>query len=127
LAFLPLTFIARLTRTKLIKELKQDYILTARAKGLPERVIIFRHALRNAIAPVIGFIGPLAANIFTGSFIVEKIYSIPGLGYWFVASVSNRDYPVIMGITVFYCSLILLASLIVDSIYAYLDPRVSFN
>lgn len=124
LALLPAAFISRLTRNRLVGEMRQEYIKTARAKGLPERIIIFRHALRNAIIPVIGYIGPLAANIFTGSFIVEKIYSIPGLGYWFVASVINRDYPVIMGITIFYCALVLLTSLVIDMLYAYLDPRI---
>lgn len=125
LSFLPVAFIARLTRTKLHDELNQNYIITARAKGLPEYIIIFRHALRNIMTPILGYVGPMTAGILTGSFIIEKIFSIPGLGFWFVSSVSNRDYPVIMGITLFYCFLLITASLIVDILTAYIDPRIA--
>ena len=125
LAGLPIAFIARMTRAKMIEELRQGYINTARAKGLSEPLIMWRHALRNILTPILSYLGPLTASILTGSFIVEKIYSIPGLGYWFVTSVLNRDYPLIMGITLFYCALLLLASLLVDIICLFLDPRLA--
>lgn len=125
LAALPIAFIARMTRAKMIDELSCGYIDTARAKGLSERHIIFKHALRNIITPVLSYLGPLTANIITGSFIIEKIYGIPGLGYWFVTSVMNRDYPLIMGITVFYCALLLMASFIVDASCLLIDPRLA--
>lgn len=127
LAALPTAFIARMTRAKMIAELGQPYIAAARAKGLPEWRIVCIHALRNILTPVISYIGPLSAGILTGSFIIEKIYSIPGLGYWFVTSVMNRDYPLIMGITVFYCALLLLASFAVDTVCLLLDPRLAHS
>jgi oligopeptide transport system permease protein len=124
LAALPTAFIARMTRVKMIEEMDQGYVKTARAKGLSETKIIFSHMLRNIFIPILGYLGPLTASILTGSFIIEKIYGIPGLGYWFVTSVSNRDYPLIMGITVFYCTFLLLTVFIVDIISCYLDPRL---
>lgn len=124
LSLLPMAFIARLTKSKLSDELNQPYILTARAKGLPEPVIIFRHALRNILAPILSYVGPMAAGILTGSFIIERIFNIPGLGYWFVSGVSNRDYPMIMGITIFYGTLLLLISVVVELLIAYIDPRI---
>lgn len=127
LAALPTAFIARMTRSKMIEELRQGYISTARAKGLPEHTVVLRHALRNILAPIFGYLGPLTANILTGSFIIEKIYSIPGLGYWFVTSVLNRDYPLIMGITVFYCALLLAAVFLADMIHLLIDPRLRNN
>lgn len=125
LAALPMAFIARLTRAKLADELQQGYVTTARAKGLPESIVIVRHTLRNIITPVLSYLGPLTANILTGSFIVEKIFSIPGLGYWFVSSVLNRDYPLIMGITVFYCAILLFITLFVDLMCLLIDPRLA--
>ncbi len=125
LAALPTAFITRLTRSKMIEELRQDYIKTARAKGLPEYIVIAKHALRNTLIPIMSYLGQLAANIMTGSFIVEKIFSIPGLGYWFVMSVLNRDYTVIMGITIFYCALLLCTVFIVDFICLLIDPRIA--
>ncbi len=125
LAALPMAFIARMTRAKMIEELSQPYIATARAKGLSESRIVFAHAMRNILTPVLGYLGPLTANILTGSFIVEKIYGIPGLGYWFVTSVLNRDYPLIMSITVFYCTLLLLTAFVVDAACLLLDPRLA--
>lgn len=124
LAALPAAFITHMTRRKMIEEFKQPYITTARAKGMSESCIIFKHALRNILIPLISYLGPLTGNILTGSFIIEKIFSVPGLGYWFVTSVLNRDYPLIMGITIFYCALLLLISLIVDIITLCLDPRL---
>ena len=124
LAALPTAFIARMTRVKMIEELGQGYVTTARAKGLSEVTIIFRHVLRNTLIPIISYVAPLTASILTGSFIVEKIYSIPGLGYWFVTSITNRDYPLIMGITIFYCALLLATSLIADITSLCVDPRM---
>lgn len=124
LAALPTAFIARMTRIKMIEEMNQGYMNTARAKGLSETKLIFSHALRNILIPILSYLGPLTASIMTGSFIVEKIYGIPGLGYWFVTSVSNRDYPMILSITVFYCSFLLFTSFMVDMISLYLDPRL---
>lgn len=127
LAALPMAFISRLTRAKMISELGQDYVKAARAKGLSQITVIFRHALRNAFIPLLGYFGPLAANILTGSFIIEKIYGIPGLGYWFVMSVLNRDYTLIMGITMFYCAILLFLVFIFDLASILLDPRISTN
>lgn len=124
LAALPIAFIARLTRSNMLEVLQQDYIKTAKAKGLKGSVITIRHALRNALLPVVTFLGPLTAGILTGSFIVEKIFGIPGLGMHFVTSISNRDYTVIMGITVFYSIILLLMVLLVDIAYGLIDPRI---
>jgi oligopeptide transport system permease protein len=124
LAALPTAIIARLTRSNMVEVLQQDYILTARAKGLSTFQIIVRHALRNTLLPVISFLGPLTANVLTGSFVVEKIFGIPGLGQWFVLSVSNRDYSLIMALAVFYSALLMLAVFIVDILYSILDPRI---
>lgn len=125
LAVLPIAFLARMTRTKMIEESQQPYITTARSKGFPEALIIYRHLLRNILTPILSYLGPLTANILTGSFIVEKIYSVPGLGYWFVTSVLNRDYPLIMGITLFYCAILLFANFIVDIVCLLIDPRLA--
>lgn len=126
LAALPTAFIARMTRTKMIEEMKQGYVTTARSKGLSETTVVFSHVLRNILVPVLSYLGPLAASILTGSFIIEKIYGIPGLGYWFVTSVSNRDYPLIMGVTIFYCVILLLITFTVDMLTLYLDPRLAY-
>ncbi|MBA3815821.1 MAG: ABC transporter permease [Parachlamydiaceae bacterium] len=127
LATLPIAFIARMVRTKMIEELRQDYIKTARAKGLSPLKIIFKHALRNTLIPVFSYLGQLTANILTGSFIVEKIFSIPGLGYWFVMSVLSRDYTLIMGITLFYSAVLLAIMFFVDIVCIILDPRIAHS
>lgn len=127
LAGTPTAFIARLTRSNLVEVKRQDYALTARAKGLGTYAIVFRHLLRNALLPVVTYLGPLTANIITGSFIVEKIFGIPGLGSWLVRSIINRDYTTIMGITIFYCAILMVNMLIVDIVYTFLDPRISFS
>ena len=124
LAALPCAFIARLTRANMLEVLRQPYIRTARAKGLSMRAVVMRHGLRNALLPVLTYMGPLLANVLVGSFVVEKIFGIPGLGQWFVNAVSNRDYTVIMGMTVFYSALLLGAVLLVDVGMLILDPRV---
>lgn len=127
LAALPTAFIARLTRANMVEVLSMDYIKTARSKGLSDWSVITKHALRNALLPVVTLIGMLTANILTGSFIIEKIFGIPGLGQWFINSITNRDYTVIMGITVFY-SIILLASIfLVDLVYGWIDPRIKMG
>ncbi|MGH2897725.1 MAG: ABC transporter permease, partial [Solirubrobacteraceae bacterium] len=116
--------IARLTRGGMIDALGHDFIRTARAKGLPERAVIARHALRLGILPVVTYVGPAAATMISGSFVVEKIFQIPGLGTYFITSVAERDYPVVTGVFVFYAALLVLLNLAVDVAYGVLDPRV---
>ncbi len=125
LAAQPMAFIARLTRSGLLDVYQQEYIRTARAKGLSSWTILTRHALGNAILPVITYLGPLAASLLTGSFIVETIFAIPGLGQYFVTSIYNRDYTVILGITIFYSALVVFLDILVDMIYPLIDPRVT--
>lgn len=127
LAMLPLATIARFMRASMLDVLNQDYIKTAKSKGLNERVILYRHAIRNAIMPVITYLGPMIAAVFTGSFIIENIFVIPGLGKWFVLSISNRDYTVILGVTIFYSLFLLIMNLIVDILYAFIDPRIKLT
>lgn len=127
LAALPTAFIARLTRSTMIEILTTDYIKTARAKGLSELRVMIKHVLRNAFLPIITYLGMLTANILTGSFIIEKIFGIPGLGQWFINSITNRDYTVIMGITVFYSMLLLGSIFLVDLAYCWIDPRIKLE
>jgi len=117
-------YIARLTRSSMLEVLQQDYMRTARAKGLPKRLIVYKHALKNALIPIITYLGPVTAGILTGSFVIEKIFSIPGLGQHFVTSISNRDYTTILGVTVFYASLLVFINFIVDILYTLIDPRI---
>ncbi|HON10247.1 MAG TPA: ABC transporter permease [Chitinispirillaceae bacterium] len=117
-------YIARLTRAGLLETMVQDYIRTARAKGIPERVVMLRHALRGALLPVVSFMGPAAAGLITGSFVVETIFSIPGLGRFFITAAFNRDYTMIMGTVVFYAAVIIFFNTIVDITLAILDPRL---
>ena len=116
--------IARLTRASLLQVLGEDYIRTARAKGLHERMVIIRHALKNGMIPVVTIFGPLFAAIVTGSFVTESIFGIPGLGAYFVSSIGNRDYPVIMGTILLYVLVLVISNLFVDLTYAVLDPRI---
>jgi len=118
-------YIARLTRTTLLDVLSSDYIRTARAKGLSEFKILLRHVLKNSIYPIVSVMGPLIAGLVTGSFVIEFIFSIPGMGRFFITAVTNRDYPLIMGVTLVYAVLIVIANIIVDMVYGWLDPRVS--
>lgn len=122
-----LSFTARLTRSSMLEVLRQDYIRTARANGLKEISVIGKHAMKNAIIPVITYLVPTIAAILTGSFVVEKIFAIPGMGRYFVESVTNRDYTVIMGVTVFYASFYVFMVYLVDVIYALIDPRIKFE
>jgi len=124
LSALPTAFIARLLRASMIEVLHQDYIQTAKSKGLSTFSILYKHVLRNALMPVLSYLGPLTASILTGSFAVEKIFGIPGLGQWFVLSITNRDYTVIMGTTLFYSVLLMISVFLVDLVYSWIDPRI---
>jgi oligopeptide transport system permease protein len=117
-------YIARLARSGTIEVMQQDFIRTARAKGVPERAVVLRHALRGAILPVVSFLGPAAAGIMTGSFVVETLFGVPGVGQWFVKGAVNRDYSVVLGTALVYASLVTIFNLLVDFTYAWLDPRV---
>ena len=127
LSFNPMCYIARLMRSSMLDVLRQDYIKTARAKGLREKIVLFKHALRNAILPVVTYLGPLTAGILTGGFVIEKIFTIPGMGKFFVESINNRDYPLIMGVTLFYSALLVLMNLIVDIMYGVIDRRIKYE
>ncbi|MEH6989235.1 ABC transporter permease [Cytobacillus firmus] len=123
----PMAIIARLTRSSMLEVLTQDYIKTAKAKGLSPVKIVFKHALRNALLPVVTVLGSLAASILTGTFVIEKIFAIPGMGKYFVESINTRDYPVIMGTTVFYSSILIIMLFLVDIAYGVLDPRIKLH
>ncbi len=127
LSALPAAFIARVTRASMLDVLRQDYVRTARAKGMHEQAVVLRHALRNALIPVLTVIGPLAAVLVTGSFIVEELFAIPGVGRAFVTSIGERDYGVIMGITLFYTVVVIVANLAVDVLYGVVDPRIRYR
>lgn len=124
LAAFPMAFFARLMRSSMLEVLQQDYIRTAKAKGLSQRVVIYRHAIKNALIPLVTYLGPEIATIVTGSFVIENIFAIPGLGKYYVNSIYARDYTMILGITVFYSALLVFLNLLVDIAYAYLDPRI---
>lgn len=124
LAALPTAFIARLTRSNMVETLQQDYIKTAEAKGLPPFRIAIRHGLRNALLPVVAYLGPVAAQVLTGSFMIEKIFAIPGLGQWMIHSIHGRDYPMILGLTLFFSLLLMTLMFLVDIAYSLLDPRL---
>ena len=127
LAAMPMAFITRLTRSSMLEVLGQDYIKTAKAKGLGTSYILFKHALPNALIPVVTYVGPMVASILTGSFVIETIFAIPGLGSYFVTSIYNRDYTVILGVTIFYSAIIILMNMLVDIIYPMLDPRIKLG
>ena len=107
--------------------IREDYIRTARAKGLSERLVILRHALKNALIPVVTVLGPLFAGLVTGTFITELVFGIPGLGKYFVVSISNRDYPVIMDTGLIYAVFLVISNLVASIVYAFLDPRIRYN
>ena len=127
LAFYPTAYISRLIRSSMLDVLGQDYMRTAKSKGLSQVVSLFKHALRNAILPVITYLGPLLAYILTGSFVVEKIFTIPGLGSQFISSITNRDYPLIMGTTIFLAFLVIVMNVVVDIVYKIVDPRIKLK
>lgn len=123
----PMAIIARLTRASMLEVLTQDYIKMAKAKGLTPWKIIVRYALRNAMMPVVTIMGTMLAGILTGTFVIEKIFAIPGMGKYFVESINNRDYPVIMGTTVFYSAFLVFMLFLVDIVYGILDPRIKLH
>ena len=127
LSIYPTAYITRLMRSSLLDVMGQDYIRTARAKGLGSFKILFKHAIRNAILPVITYVGPMLASLMTGSFIVEKIFTIPGLGREFVSAITNRDYTMIMGTTILLATFIIIANVIVDILYKIIDPRIKLK
>ena len=125
LGFYPMCYLSRQTRTAMLDAINQEYIKTARAKGLKNKKIIFKHALRNALIPVITYLGPQIAFTLCGGFVVETVFSIPGLGRYFISSIQNRDYPIIMGTTIFLAAFIIIMNLIVDLLYKLVDPRIN--
>lgn len=127
LSFYPTVYISRLMRTSMLDVLGQDYMRTAKAKGLSQFKMLFKHALRNAILPVVTYLGPLIAYTLTGSFVVEKIFTIPGLGNEFISSITGRDYTMIMGTTIFLASLVIIMNLVVDIAYKIIDPRIKLK
>jgi len=127
LALPVIAYIARLTRGSMIEVLHSNYIRTARAKGLPGHLVIRRHALKPALLPVISFMGPATAGLITGSVVIERIYSIPGLGSYFVQGALNRDYTLVMGVVIFYGVIIILLNFIVDLLYAWMNPKIRYD
>lgn len=127
LSVYPMAYITRLTKTSMLDALNQDYVRTARAKGVSKIKVIFVHALRNALIPVITYVGPMVAYILTGSMVVENIFTIGGLGSVFVTSINNRDYPVIMAVTIFLAILMVIANLLTDIVYKLVDPRIKLD
>ncbi len=122
-----IAYVARLTRGSMIEVLGSDFIRTARAKGLPERLMVLRHAAKPALLPVVSYLGPASAAIITGSVVIEQIFGIPGIGRYFVQGALNRDYTLVMGVVVFYGALIIVLNLIVDLVYGLLDPKVRYD
>ncbi|MGQ3478148.1 ABC transporter permease [Paenibacillus sp. TY11] len=127
LAVSPLAVIARFMRTSMLEVMHEEYIRTAKAKGLSSWAVVIRHGLRNALIPVLSFIGPLFASVITGTFVVEKIFAIPGIGKYFVDSIFNRDYPVIMGTTIFYSAILVVTLFLIDISYRLVDPRIKLD
>lgn len=120
-------YIAKLTRSSMLEQNNSEYVKLARAKGIGKWTVVFKHSLRNALLPVVTYLGPLTAGVLTGSFVIEQIFAIPGIGRHFVQSITNRDYTTIMGVTVFYSIILLLAVLIVDILYSFIDPRIKLK
>lgn len=127
LALPQVAYVARLTRAALVEVLCADYIRTARAKGLPERAVLVRHALGGALLPVVSYLGPATAGLLTGSVVIEQIFALPGIGRYFVQGALNRDYTLVLGVVVFYGALVILFNLVVDLLYGALDPRVRYD
>jgi len=126
LALPQIAYIARLTRGSMVEVLNANYVRTARAKGLRERLVVVRHSLKGALLPVVSYLGPATANVITGSVVIESIFGIPGIGRYFIEGALNRDYTLVMGVMVFYAVLIIMLNLIVDLLYAVLDPKVRY-
>ena len=124
LAMYPACYLARLTRASILEVMNQDYLRTETAKGMSRFRVVFIHALKNSLIPIITYLGPLTASILTGGFVAESMFSVPGLGRYFVSSISMRDYTVIMGVTIFYSALIVFMNLVCDILYKIVDPRI---
>lgn len=124
LGLMPAAFIARLVRSNMVDVLQQDYVRTALSKGLPLFLVSIRHGLRNAIIPTLAYLGPITSQILTGSFMIERIFAIPGLGQWMIFSINARDYPMIVGLTIFFSSFLMISIFVVDLLYALIDPRI---
>ena len=122
-----LAFIARLARSSLLDVIRQDYITVAKAKGMGRRVVIYKHALRNSLIPIVTYVGPLIAGVLTGSFVIEGLFGIPGLGREFVTSIGNRDYTTLLGVVAFYSAFLILCNFLVDILYAVIDPRIKIQ
>ena len=120
----PAAILARMTRGAVLEAIRQDYVRTARAKGVAERNVLFSHVLRNSLIPVLTITGPLVAGLLSGSFIIEVIFAVPGIGKHLVASVTNRDYPLVLGLTLLYSAMLVVANLVVDIMYSVVDPRI---
>ena len=127
LAIYPASYIARLMRSSMLEAFSQDYIRTARAKGINSFVITFKHALRNSLIPIITYIGPMITSVLTGGFVVEKVFSIPGLGRYFIRAIENRDYTIIMGTTIFFATFLILMNFLCDLLYKFVDPRIKIE
>lgn len=127
LAIYPTCYLTRLTRSSILEVMNQDYLRTEKAKGMNSFVIIFVHALKNSLIPVITYLGPLTASILTGGFVAESVFAVPGLGRYFVSSISSRDYTMIMGVTIFYSTLIVFMNLVCDILYKIVDPRIKLD
>jgi len=127
LSLAPMAYVTRLTRSSMLDVLGQDYIRTAKAKGVPKLKIIFGHALKNSLLPVITYFGPMLAYMVTGSLVVEQIFAVPGIGRAFITSITGRDYPMIMGTTIILATLIVIMNLVSDILYKIVDPRITFD
>ena len=127
LGFNTTAYTARLTRSSMLEVMRQDYIRTARAKGLAERVVIFIHMLKNALIPVVTILGPALAGLVTGSFIIETMFGFPGMGRAYVQAITQRDYSMILGTTLIFAFLVAIANLFVDMVYVLIDPRIKLN
>ena len=127
LGFYSMCYIARLSRSSMLDAIGQDYIRTARSKGVSESKILFKHALKNAFIPVLTYLGPLTAGIITGSMVVESVFSVQGMGRYFVNSVLNRDYPIIMATTLLFATLVVFMNMVVDILYRFIDPRIDLT
>ena len=119
--------VSRLMRTSMLDVLSQDYIKTAKAKGLNQRQVVWTHAVRNAIMPVVTVLGPLVASVLTGTFVIEALFAIPGLGKHYVQSISNNDYTLVLGMTIFFGAFLILMNLVVDILYGIIDPRIRLS
>jgi oligopeptide transport system permease protein len=127
LSFYTMALLSRFMRASMLNVVNEDYIKTARAKGLPLYKIVWRHQLRNALLPIITVLGPIVAAVLTGTFVIERIFNIPGMGKFYVNSISDRDYTLTLGLTVFYGTFLIAANFIVDVLYGIIDPRIRLN